>query len=201
MIDYLLRAHDEAELRGKRERNNQEGDDEDMRTFLLRSFFFLGTYHALMKVSERYSKASSYLSLKPGLFSGNLIGHYDVIMTRSFISLSLYLSDDRFFHLESLPNPIAAFFLDSIPLTLHRMCSTAFASDLELHIDILRVIEHMSKKSQRALSICWLDVMKHLLRMLMLFNCVVLRKAAPIRVANMTDEGFSTLSLSVLIHL
>lgn len=112
-----------------------------------------GIYHALLLLCKAYAKPHTYLT------------HAHTEGMKNF---------------DALPNPMAIYFGDFVPLIVERLTSSWAATDLDVHIDLVQIIGYMCKKSERHhLTSQWLRILQHLLAVITLLSHIAQRKPAP----------------------
>jgi hypothetical protein len=95
---------------------------------------------------------------------------------------------------DALPNPLSIYFGDFVPLIVERLTSSWVATDLDLHIDLVQIIGHMCKKSERHhLTSQWLRILQHLLAVITLISHIAQRKPAP-QTRPETASGFAMIA-------
>eukprot|EP01091_Cochliopodium_minus_P005078 TRINITY_DN15065_c0_g1_i1.p1 TRINITY_DN15065_c0_g1~~TRINITY_DN15065_c0_g1_i1.p1 ORF type:complete len:502 (-),score=124.76 TRINITY_DN15065_c0_g1_i1:14-1519(-) len=79
----------------------------------------------------------------------------------------------------SFPNPTSVFFCDIVPFTIQFLTETDMMLDLDLHIDIITMINSLVRKAGSNLKNYWVDVLIHVLKLLNMFSSIKDEKSCP----------------------
>lgn len=117
-----------------------------------------GIYHALLLLCKAYAKPHTYLTHAHSTHPQTHQINFPICLFSpflSFLTLNLCYFLIFFFptaegmkNFDALPNPMAIYFGDFVPLIVERLTSSWAATDLDVHIDLVQVHTHTRRSLQ-----------------------------------------------------